>query len=320
MQEHDVASADGTRIRVWRTRHHGPPVLLCPGLGTVPESWPALLLPAGGVTVHSWYDRGTMGSQRPADPTRIGVPDSVSDALAVLDDAGVRRCVVAGWSMGVTVAAELALRHPERVSGLMLIGGAPGDALAAVLGVPGLPEEVRRLIGVGGARALRAAGPLLNGVLPRVPVNDVTTFLLRHSGLLLPSSAPDAVAASISRFLTHDWSWYFTLALALGRWPAQDLSGLTCPVTVIAGRFDVLASAGSVARSIGALPQARFRRLAAGHFLPLEAPDVVVEELALLQERVDAVERVLTGAEPAPRRARTAPARRALTSRSRHRA
>ncbi|HEX6346592.1 alpha/beta hydrolase [Umezawaea sp.] len=298
MQEHDVTSEDGTRIRVWQTSSEGPTVLLCPGLGTTPETWPALLLPSAGVRALSWYHRGTMGSERPEDESRIALADHVADALAVLDDAGVESCVVLGWSMGVTVAAELALGHPDRVSGLMLVAGAPGDSFESMLGISGLPPDVRRLIGLTGTRALRAAGPLLDLVLHRLPINDVTTFLLRHSGLMLASSAPEAVAGSMRRFLRHDWSWYFTLALALGRTPRQDLAGVTCPTTVLAGRYDVLASPESMAGPAGALPQARVRVLPTSHFLPLEAPEVLSEELLLLIDRVDAVHRALYDLDP----------------------
>jgi len=300
MREHDVISGDGTRIRVWRTSTEGPTVLLCPGLGTTPETWPTLLLPTAGVQALSWYHRGTMGSARPEDESRIGLADHVADALAVLDDAGVESCVVLGWSMGVTVAAELALRHPDRVSGLMLVAGAPGDSFESMLGISGLPSELRRAIGLTGAKTLRAAGPLLDFVLHRLPINDVTTFLLRHSGLMLSSSAPEAVAGSMRRFLLHDWSWYFTLALALGQTPRQNLTGVTCPTTVLAGRYDVLASPESMAGPAGALPQARVRVLPTSHFLPLEAPDVVADELLLLVDRVDAVHRALCDLDPPP--------------------
>ncbi|SER52850.1 Pimeloyl-ACP methyl ester carboxylesterase [Lentzea xinjiangensis] len=260
-------------------------MLLCPGVGSGPESWPSL---TGRGGLLGWYMRGTMGSDRPVDERNISLDDHVSDAIAVLDDAGVERCVVMGWSMGVTIAAELALRHPERVAGLLLVAGAPGDSFDAML--PVVPGAVRRFVGLTATKLLRQAGPVLDSVLHRVPAPDVTAFLLRHSGVIKPSSDPKAVANAVSRFLRHDWRWYFTLALALGAAPRQDLGTIVCPVTLLAGRDDVLTTAESMSGSVGALPQARLRVLPCSHYLPLEAPEVVSAELDLLLERVRSVD------------------------------
>jgi pimeloyl-ACP methyl ester carboxylesterase len=53
----------------------------------------------------------------------------VTDAVAVLDAAGIERPVVVACSMGGRTAIDLALAHPDRVAGLVLIGarvrGAP---------------------------------------------------------------------------------------------------------------------------------------------------------------------------------------------------
>lgn len=285
MREHDVLSWDGTKIRTWQASADGPPVLMCPGVGSGPESWPSLADRSGLV---SWYMRGTMGSGRPVDERNISLADHVADAIAVLDDAGIERCVVIGWSMGVTIAAELALRHPERVAGLLLVAGAPGDSFEGML--PLLPGRLRRTVGLATTKLLQQAGPVLDKVLHRVPVTDLTTFLLRHSGVIKPSSEPKAVTEAVSRFLQHDWRWYFTLALALGETPRQDLGPIVCPVTMLAGRDDVLATTESMSAPAGKLPQARLRVLPCSHYLPLEAPEVVSEELDLLLERVRAVE------------------------------
>ncbi|WP_367136174.1 alpha/beta fold hydrolase [Saccharothrix sp. HUAS TT1] len=287
MREHDVFAADGTRIRVWRTDADGPDVLLSPGLGAVPSVWPET--PAA--RVHSWYHRGALGSARPADPGRIEPADHVADALAVLDAAGIERCVVMGWSMGVTVAVELALRHPDRVSGLLLVAGTPGDTFASVLGLPGVPVRLRRAVGVAGVKALKAAGPLLNAVLHRLPVPDVGGRVVR----------------TVRHYLQHDWRWYFTLALALGRAPRLDPTGVTCPTTVLAARYDPLACVSGVVGAVAALPQARVRVLPNTHFLPLEDPRVVVEELELLLDRVDAVRRAVRGDAGGPLTPRSRP-------------
>ncbi len=74
-------------------------------------------------------------------PSRFGylrspLPDSAdqpmqADAFAcLLDELGVDRAVVIAWSAGGMSAAQLALRHPERVAGLVLVstGIAPSDA------------------------------------------------------------------------------------------------------------------------------------------------------------------------------------------------
>ncbi|CRK58892.1 Alpha/beta hydrolase fold-1 precursor [Alloactinosynnema sp. L-07] len=294
MREHDLTSADGTRLRGWHTESDGPVVLLCPGLGTIPEAWPALLLPSSGVRVISWYHRGTMGSERPTDPDRITLDDHVADAIAVMDAAGVQRCVVMGWSMGVMVAAELATRHPERVSGLMLAAGVPGDLFGAMLGLPGVPVAVRRPVARTIAQGLRAAGPVIDAVLHRVPVNRLTASALQHSGFMLPGADTGDVVRAMRRFLHHDWRWYLTLALALADVPNRDLTGVTCPVTVLGARYDLLADPSFTARAAAVLPQARIKVVPTSHFLPLEDPLTIVEELNLLLDRV-AADQSLTG-------------------------
>lgn len=269
-------------------------MLLCPGLGTMPEAWPYLDRTgvADAPRVHSWYHRGLLGSARPDDPNRIRLADHVADALAVLDDAGVEQAVVMGWSVGVAVAIELARRFPDRVSGLLLVAGAPGDPLDGIFGrldSVGVPAEVRHTLVTAAARLVRDAGPLLNAVLHRVPVNPLTATLVRHSGLMMPASPTRSVVDAGRRFLSHDWGWYGTLALALAGEKAPELGCVTCPVTVVTGRYDLISDARHVARALAALPQARLRVLPTSHFVPLEAPDELAGELRLLIERADAV-------------------------------
>lgn len=61
---------------------------------------------------------GYLGTPLPADPS----PAAQADAHAgLLDRLGVERAIVAGVSAGAPSAVELALRHPEKVSALILI-------------------------------------------------------------------------------------------------------------------------------------------------------------------------------------------------------
>ena len=50
--------------------------------------------------------------------------DHLIDLEALLDRFGIHRCLVLGWSLGGILAMELALKVPERVSGLILIATA----------------------------------------------------------------------------------------------------------------------------------------------------------------------------------------------------
>ncbi|ATE56939.1 alpha/beta hydrolase [Actinosynnema pretiosum] len=288
----EVVAEDGARLRTWRVDRGGPDVLLCAGLGVPEAAWPPF--PAH---LLGWHYRGTLGSSRPDDPARVRLADHVSDALRVLDAAGVERCPALGWSFGVTVAVELALRHPDRVSGLLLVAGPPGDVLGAVLGAPllpwdrlgldrlgldrVLPERARRELARGGVRALRRVGPLLGAVLGRVPAPEVDLWAARVLGPLLRT----------------DWAWFAELALALAETPTQDLSAVTCPTTAVVGRYDGLAAPSSLLGPVARLPQARCRVLPTTHFLlPLAHRDDLVAELALLLRRVDAVERAMAWA------------------------
>lgn len=48
-----------------------------------------------------------------------------ADALALLDHLGVERAAVVGCSRGGRIAIDLAIEHPQRVSGLVTIGSGP---------------------------------------------------------------------------------------------------------------------------------------------------------------------------------------------------
>jgi pimeloyl-ACP methyl ester carboxylesterase len=283
-----VTSADGTLVRGWRGGDaEGVPVLLSNGLGTVPESWPSLIAARSGWDVHSWYYRGTFGSHRPADPARITVEDHVADAVAVLDAHGVDRALVACWSIGVNVGFELAQRHPDRVAGLMAVAGVPGGTFATMGGPWRVPRALRKPLAVQVARAMRAAGPVLTQVSRRIPVGERTAWLVSHSGFLRPQARPELLVPMLEEFLQHDWRWYMDLALAASAHAPMDLSFVGCPVTLVAGKHDVLTSVHDVVKAASRIPHAQIAVLPGSHFLPLEYPELLSMALGDLARRTD---------------------------------
>jgi len=116
VNEHHV-EVEGTSIAV-RDRGNGPAVLLING--TAPALWGSLpnVLAASHRVID--YDRRSFATS-PAPPPRDNVRHA-EDAATLLAQLGLTDpALVVGWSMGAVIAVELACRHPELVSGLVLL-------------------------------------------------------------------------------------------------------------------------------------------------------------------------------------------------------
>lgn len=55
------------------------------------------------------------------DGAEFTVEDMADDAAGLIEALGIEKAHVVGWSMGGNVAQELAMRHPRRVGGLVLM-------------------------------------------------------------------------------------------------------------------------------------------------------------------------------------------------------
>lgn len=281
------ASHDGTSIRGWRGEGSGPPLVISNGLGTIPEAWPGLLAADSGYRVVTWYHRGTFGSERPRDPGRIQVEDHVQDLVALMDHEGIERALLVSWSIGVNVAFEFAQRHPDRVAGLLAVSGVPGGTFGTMGGPLRVPPSWRRPLSTGTAKALKRLGPVLTPLARRVPVDDRLTWLLTHTGFMLPAARPEVVTPMLSVFLQQDWGWYMGLAVAAAAHPPLDVAFLQCPTTLLAGRHDVLTSVADVVATAARIPHAEVTVLPGSHFLPMEYPELVGAALAALAGRCD---------------------------------
>lgn len=286
----EVTSDDGTRLRAWTNDPddtlEGPTVLLCNGLGTGPWAWPALFAADCGVRVVSWDHRGVGGSARPSDPDRVGITEFVEDGLSVMDHFDLDRAVLAGWSMGVNTAFELAVSHPERVSGIFAVAGVPGDTFATMLAPLHLPHWLARTATVSGSRVLKHTGRLLSPVVSRVPVTPWAIAALTHSGFMLPVPDPALAARAVREFLATPVDWYFHLALRTSEHARVSLSSLDVPATFVAATYDVLAGARHMRTAAARMADASYVELRASHFVQMERPDAVHRHLLELLERV----------------------------------
>ena len=129
----EVTSPDGTRIwyRVFGCpTGSAPAVVLCDGIACDGFVWKYLgpWLAERFTVLHFNY-RGHGRSGLAPDGQSYGIQDNVTDMVGVMDAARVERAVVFGHSMGVQVALEAGLSHPDRVTGLVLLCGSYGRPL-----------------------------------------------------------------------------------------------------------------------------------------------------------------------------------------------
>jgi pimeloyl-ACP methyl ester carboxylesterase len=277
-----VRSADGTGIRAWCNDAVGAPVLLCNGLGAPPAAWPRIIARDSGYRVVTWYQRGLGGSGRPADRNRVRVEDHTDDARAVLDAFDMPSAAVVGWSLGVNVAFELALEDPARVRAVLAVAGIPGGSYSSLFGTYRVPRRLRAPMGRLSSRWLPVVGPLLPVVVAGLPPWHDLLSPAAVRGPAREAVHPGPLRAVLHEFSRHDWPWYRYLAVAVAQHAPLDVSTVRCPTTFLAGRYDSLVDIADVRAAARAVPGARLRELAGTHFLPLQYPEVMVEELRRL--------------------------------------
>jgi 2-hydroxy-6-oxonona-2,4-dienedioate hydrolase len=216
--------------------------------------------------------RGLFDRYRVVAPSRFGYlatplpretsPAAQADAhAALLDSLGIDQAIVAGVSAGAPSAVELALRHPERVSALILLvpmGYAPDHAP----GVPDTPMNsvVLRIIYSGADfaywAALRAARRIVvrfMGVEPELEAQAPASERQRISGIM-------ADVLPLSRRLPglrND-------AITLQPLPLHQITAPTLIITATDDLYDTLPAARYMAERI---PSAKLVVLESGGHL-----------------------------------------------------
>jgi pimeloyl-ACP methyl ester carboxylesterase len=245
----------------------GPPLLLISGLGGASRGWLALQVPefAPRHRCVLFDHRGVAASEDPGGP--FTTADLADDAAALLAALDIERAHVLGAFLGGMVAQELALRHPERVGKLVLVGTwARADAKRRMLIAKwkamvghGLPREViawERMLWTLSDETLEQADlvePMLEGFLrDGFPMSEET--FVRQCDACLGHDARDRLA-----HVRH-------------------------PALVVCGQHDLLAPPRLAKDLAAALPDAHLVTIPhAGHLVMAEAAtrfhDVVVQFL-----------------------------------------
>ena len=194
-----------------------------------------------------------------------------------MDALGIERATLVGHSMGADVVAWLAVRHPERVGGAVLVDAATGPADRRR---PAAPAVLLRLPNV------RRIGQLvLRGL-----IRDARMGAFLRSAYAEPSRATaETLAGYVAPLQTVDWDLGLLAIVRDGdrsRLPLPIGDVLRVPTAIIWGRGDrwIPLSAGEALRA--ALPDAEWHIIDdAGHLPMHERPDAFNDILLSWLER-----------------------------------
>jgi len=252
----------------------GPLVLFLHGIGGGRTNWLAQLRAVAPAARAAALDlRGYGESGRGA--AQSTVEDYCSDILRVADALGAARLVLCGLSYGSWIATSFAMRHPERLAGLVLSGGCTGMSEAGIAEREAF--QAAREVPLNAGRTPADFAPAVVDVLAGPDADEAVRQALFASMAAIPA----ATYRDALHCFTHPPERF-------------DFSRLAMPVLMMTGRHDRLAPPdeirGVAGRIVAAAPRAfvRFEVIEdAGHVCNVERPEAYSRVLcAFLSEVV----------------------------------
>lgn len=298
--ERDVA-LDGFRVRV-REAGTGEPIVCLhggPGMDAgyfFPDRhvWgPGLAALAADHRVIAYDQRGCGGSGVPDVDQPLALSRHVDDIGAVLDALHLPRPILFGHSFGSVLALLFAVRHPNRLSGLVLVGGAPTrdfmDGYRASV-ADELPPDVRERLAV-----------IQSGELDDAAMRERFELALP---LYFHRRPDDAERMSLLASTTFSARVNRSVALGLEDYDLSPaLPHVRVPALVIYGASDRVVHARYQQEFRGRLLTARFVAFQeSGHFPFLEEPEPFARVVHYFATNTDRVATRRSVSSPNPRR------------------
>lgn len=238
----------GATLRV-ATCGRGPPLLLLNGIGGNVEMWQPVVDRIAGRRLVMLDMPGTGGSPALRVPRRMSAYAEL--VVGVLDELGIERADVLGYSWGGALAQQLARTAPGRVRSLVLAATMPG-----VGGRPPAPWVV---------------------ALMATPARYYSRTCLRLVSPLVFGSAPaaaDSASGEARRRRPPSLLGYAQQLYALSGWSSRPwLARLDVPVLVLVGARDPLVPPRNGEILSRSIPGAQLRVVDGGHLFLLEQPE-----------------------------------------------
>ena len=260
---------NGLKVHV-KVMGQGEPVfVLLHGFGASLYSWQPVMEQFSQLGTVIAFDRPAFGlTERPLTWTGTNpyTPQAqVELVLGLLDHFNVQQAILVGNSAGGTVAMQVALEYPARVSAMILVD-------PAVFTGGGAPSWIRPLLGTP---QLRHLGPLIARQIQQRGPQLIE--LAWHDPSRL---SPETLELYQKPLQVENWDkalWEFTLA-SRASGLSDRLAEFTLPVLVITGDDDRIVPTADSIRLAGELPDASLVVIPqAGHVPHEERPDLFMQ-------------------------------------------
>lgn len=228
-------------------RGAGEAVVFVHGLGSTSSVWEAQTRHLSRRFRTLRYDLDGAGRSPPSGT--LSIDGWVADLVALLDALEVRRARFVGHSLGTLVLQHFAVKHPDRVSGLCL------------LGTNRSPNEQRRKALADRMAKIRSEG--LEAIADNVVEGTLSPATLKEK--------PELAGFVRELLLCQSVGGYLASCGAVLQATAADVTKIMCPILAVYGADDKV-SPQAVAEAIVAEARAgEVRGLeACGHWHPIE--------------------------------------------------
>lgn len=211
------------------------------------------------------------GRSRPTAEFRL--EDHLSDLEQLLDSQGVSQCLLLGWSLGGIFAIELALRYPERISGLILVATAARPWGSH----PKISWQDNLFTGI--ASVINRLKPGWQWNIDTFGKRSLYRYLIQqHKPTAYKYLADEGMSAYLQTSRAASRALNRAIRGGYNRLP--DLAQIQCPTLVLWGAEDRHITAASSLETAQALPQSQsccYPNVA--HLFPWEIPEQVLQDI-----------------------------------------
>ncbi len=199
--------------------------------------------------------------------------DHLLDLEALLERLNIQRCLLLGWSLGGILGLELALRNPEKFTGLILV------ATAARPQSNHPPVSWQDLFYTGLCGILNWIKPGMQWNINLFGKRSLFRYLIQqHTPLAYQYLAQEAIAAYLQTSRQANQALNHALRLGYNRLP--EISQIQCPCLVLAGAEDRHIMAASSQETANRLKNSQWQCYPnTAHLFPWEIPEEMLADI-----------------------------------------